>query len=286
MAFNNRALHYVLRVANREASYKFFTEVLGMKVLRHEEFIEGCKATCNGPYDNMWSKTMVGYGPEDGHFVLELTYNYTVHTYELGNDFNSITIESDRVLGRVTEKGLGQPQPEDGLSVKDPDGHTFYVKGGQTERPMTMVAINVQNLHDSKDFWGRVLGMAVENEGDDSCLLSYGEGQCKVELCALKGEGTNVERGTAFGRIAFATPTEGLRHMQELIEAEDKNLIQQPLVTLDTPGKATVSVVIVRDPNGHEICFVGGEAFMKLSKIDPNADESLRKAIEKDNLVK
>jgi hypothetical protein len=62
----------------------------------------------------------------------------------------SITIESDRVLGRVTEKGLGQPQPEDGLSVKDPDGHTFYVKGGQTERPMTMVAINVQNLHDSK----------------------------------------------------------------------------------------------------------------------------------------
>jgi hypothetical protein len=38
--------------------------------------------------------------------------------------------------------------------------------------------------------------------------------------------------------------------------------------------------------NGHEICFVGGEAFMELSKIDPNADESLRKAIEKDNLVK
>ena len=59
-----------------------------------------------------------------------------------------------------------------------------------------------------------------------------------------------MERGTAFGRIAFATPTEGLRHMQELIEAEDKNLIQQPLVTLDTPGKATVSVVIVRDPVG------------------------------------
>jgi hypothetical protein len=68
------------------------------QVLRHEEFIEvcltqhniflksfslkGCKATCNGPYDNMWSKTMVGYGPEDGHFVLELTYNYTGKAWE------------------------------------------------------------------------------------------------------------------------------------------------------------------------------------------------------------
>jgi catechol 2,3-dioxygenase-like lactoylglutathione lyase family enzyme len=83
-----RALHYVFRIANREASYKFYTEVLGMKVLRHEEFTEGCKATCNGPYDNMWSKTMIGYGSEDEHFVLELTYNYTVHGYELGNDFN------------------------------------------------------------------------------------------------------------------------------------------------------------------------------------------------------
>ena len=36
-----------------------------MKVLRHEEFEKGCEAACNGPYDGRWSKTMVGYGPED-----------------------------------------------------------------------------------------------------------------------------------------------------------------------------------------------------------------------------
>lgn len=40
MKFPARALHYVFRVANREASYKFYTEILGMKVLRHEEFEE------------------------------------------------------------------------------------------------------------------------------------------------------------------------------------------------------------------------------------------------------
>ena len=34
--------------------------VVGMKVLRHEEFEKGCEAACNGPYDGKWSKTMIG----------------------------------------------------------------------------------------------------------------------------------------------------------------------------------------------------------------------------------
>lgn len=39
------------------------------------------------PYDGKWSKSMVGYGPEDSHFVCELTYNYGLGTYAIGNDF-------------------------------------------------------------------------------------------------------------------------------------------------------------------------------------------------------
>ncbi len=35
-----------------------------MKILRHEEFDVECEATCNGPFKNKWSKTMIGYGPE------------------------------------------------------------------------------------------------------------------------------------------------------------------------------------------------------------------------------
>lgn len=41
----------------------------------------------NSPYDGKWSKTMVGFGAEDEHFVAELTYNYGVGEYRLGNDF-------------------------------------------------------------------------------------------------------------------------------------------------------------------------------------------------------
>ena len=39
------------------------------------------------PYDGKWSKTMVGYGAEDNHFVFELTYNYGIKSYKRGNDF-------------------------------------------------------------------------------------------------------------------------------------------------------------------------------------------------------
>lgn len=43
-------------------------------------------------------------------------------------------------------------------------------------------------------------------------------------------------------------------------------------VSLDTPGKATVQVVILADPDGHEICFVGDAGFRDLSKVDPDGD--------------
>lgn len=41
--------------ADRTATVNFLTHALGMRALRHEEFQEGCKAACNGPYDGMWA---------------------------------------------------------------------------------------------------------------------------------------------------------------------------------------------------------------------------------------
>ena len=48
MAGTRRALHFVFKVADRTSTIKFYKDVLGIKVLRHEEFEEGCKASCNG----------------------------------------------------------------------------------------------------------------------------------------------------------------------------------------------------------------------------------------------
>ncbi|KAF7385257.1 hypothetical protein HZH66_012343 [Vespula vulgaris] len=60
---------------------KFYREILGMKVLRHEEFADGCEAACNGPYANRWSKTMIGYGPEDNHFIFSYKNRVTLVKY-------------------------------------------------------------------------------------------------------------------------------------------------------------------------------------------------------------
>lgn len=48
----------------------------------------GCKLNCNGPYDAKWSKTVIGYGNENHHFVMEFAYNYGIKSYELGNDYH------------------------------------------------------------------------------------------------------------------------------------------------------------------------------------------------------
>ena len=48
LKISGRALHWVFKVGDRAATMKFYKDVLGMTVLRHEEFEEGCKAYCNG----------------------------------------------------------------------------------------------------------------------------------------------------------------------------------------------------------------------------------------------
>lgn len=48
MQIAGRALHYVFKIGDRKLSSKFYRDVLGMKILRHEEFADGCEAACNG----------------------------------------------------------------------------------------------------------------------------------------------------------------------------------------------------------------------------------------------
>ena len=53
-----------------------------MTLLRHEEFENPCEATCNGRFNNSWSKSMIGYGPENDNFALEIIYNFGIKKYE------------------------------------------------------------------------------------------------------------------------------------------------------------------------------------------------------------
>ncbi|KAH8287070.1 hypothetical protein KR054_001746 [Drosophila jambulina] len=280
-AIPGRALHYVFKIGDRAKNAFFFRQILGMKVLRHEEFKEGCDAECNGPYDNRWSKTMVGYGPEDSHFVIELTYNYGVSSYKMGNDFGGVTIHSTEILSRVAEHSYPvQKVAGKGSLITSPDGYKFYVieQKPASSDPVQSVELNVSNLPASRKYWHELLQMQVLDENAQSLRLSYGGNQASLQITQIKEP---LDRAKAYGRIAFAIPSAKQPPLHEALKAAGGTILK-PLITLDTPGKATVSVLILADPDGHEICFVDEEGFGELSQVEPDGDQRLDKYIAKD----
>lgn len=79
-----RILHTMLRVGDLDRSIAFYTHMLGMQVLRREEYPDG-----------QFTLAFVGYGDEKNNTVLELTYNWGTASYDLGNAFGHIAIEVD-----------------------------------------------------------------------------------------------------------------------------------------------------------------------------------------------
>lgn len=276
-----RALHFVFKIPNRKLTAKFYREILGMKVLRHEEFADGCDAACNGPYANRWSKTMIGYGPEDSHFVIELTYNYGIKEYESGNDFRGITIKSKEAIERA--RANGWPISEEGgkFVLEAPGGYKYYLINEPQPKdkdPVEKVTLSSSNLQKTITYWKDILQLKVFNQADKSVLLGYGDDQVKLEFQDI---GTKVNHAKAYGRIAFSVPHEEQPEIQRRIK-ESGNEILTDLITLDTPGKASVRVIILADPDGHEICFVDDEGFRQLSVPDYPSERILDRSIAKE----
>ena len=77
-----RILHTMLRVGDLERSLRFYTEVLGMRLLRRHDYPEG-----------RFTLAFVGYGAESDTAVLELTHNWDTAAYELGNGYGHVALE-------------------------------------------------------------------------------------------------------------------------------------------------------------------------------------------------
>jgi lactoylglutathione lyase len=118
-----RILHTMLRVGDLQRSIRFYTDVLGMKLLR----------TTDRP-EQKYSLAFVGYGDESAHAVLELTYNYGVDRYDIGTAFGHVAIEvPDAASACAAVRGKGgkvtrEAGPVKGGStviafVEDPDGY-------------------------------------------------------------------------------------------------------------------------------------------------------------------
>ena len=87
-----RILHTMIRVGDLDRSIKFYTEVLGMKLLRKKDYPDG-----------KFTLAFVGYGSESDNTVIELTYNWDTDQYDLGSGFGHLAIEVDDVY-KATEE--------------------------------------------------------------------------------------------------------------------------------------------------------------------------------------
>lgn len=122
--FPTRFLHAMLRVEDLERSIEFYTDILGMRVLRRENYEQG-----------QFTLVFLGYEDEKDSTVLELTYNWDGSTYEKGTAYGHIALAvSDiyAVCGALEKRGVSIPRqpgpmafdPDEIIAfIEDPDGY-------------------------------------------------------------------------------------------------------------------------------------------------------------------
>ena len=118
-----RLLHTMLRVGDLERSIAFYTEILGMRLLRRKDYPGG-----------RFTLAFVGYGEESDSTVLELTHNWDISSYDIGSGYGHIALGVDDIVGvcdQIRAKGgnvVREPGPmKNGTTViafvEDPDGY-------------------------------------------------------------------------------------------------------------------------------------------------------------------
>ncbi len=124
-----RILHTMLRTGDLDRSIQFYTEILGMTLLRRKDYPEG-----------KFTLAFLGYGDESAHTVIELTYNWGVDHYTIGTGYGHIAIEVDDVYQAAAEaknrggKILREAGPMNAGTtiiafIEDPDGYPIELIG-------------------------------------------------------------------------------------------------------------------------------------------------------------
>jgi len=124
-----RLLHTMLRTGNLENSIAFYTDILGMTLLRQKEYPEG-----------KFTLAFLGYGDEKNNTAIELTYNWGTESYDIGNAFGHLAVEVDDVYkaaDKIKAQGgkiLREAGPMNAGTtiiafVEDPDGYEIELIG-------------------------------------------------------------------------------------------------------------------------------------------------------------
>ncbi|KAL0559618.1 hypothetical protein IC582_004233 [Cucumis melo] len=260
-----RLLHVVYRVGDLERTIKFYTECLGMKLLRKRDIPE-----------ERYTNAFLGYGPEEAHFVIELTYNYGVDKYDIGTGFGhfGVAVEDvSRTVELIKAKGgkvTREPGPVKGGNtviafIEDPDGYKFeLLERGPTPEPLCQVMLRVGDLDRSIKFYEKAFGMELLRKRDNPeykytiAMLGYGpeDKNAVLELTYNYGV-TDYEKGNGYAQIAIGT--DDVYRTAEAIKLFGGKIIREPG---PLPGINT-KITACLDPDGWKTVFVDNIDFLK-----------------------
>ncbi|CAL1359603.1 unnamed protein product [Linum trigynum] len=260
-----RMLHVVYRVGDLDRTIKFYTECLGMKLLRKRDIPE-----------ERYTNAFLGYGPEDSQFVIELTYNYGIDKYDIGTGFGHFGIAVEDVTktvelikakgGKVTR----EPGPVKGGStviafIEDPDGYKFeLLERGPTPEPLCQVMLRVGDLDRSINFYEKAFGMELLRKRDNAeykytiAMMGYGPEDKSTVLELTYNYGvTEYEKGNAYGQIAIGT--DDVYKTAEAVKLFGGKITREPG---PLPGINT-KITACLDPDGWKTVFVDNTDFIK-----------------------
>lgn len=262
---NRRLLHVVYRVADLEKTIKFYTECLGMKLLRKRDIPE-----------EKYTNAFLGYGPENSQFVVELTYNYGVEEYDIGEGFGhfGIAVEDvQKVVDLVKAKGgkvTREPGPVKGgksviAFVEDPTGYKFeLIQREPTPEPLCQVMLRVGDLDRSIAFYETAFGMKLLRKVDNPdykytlAMIGYGEEEKKTTVLELTYNYgvTEYTKGNAYAQVAVGT--DDVFKTAAAIKAAGGKVTREPG---PLPGINT-KITACLDPDGWKSVFVDNVDFL------------------------
>ncbi|XP_062196733.1 lactoylglutathione lyase-like isoform X2 [Phragmites australis] len=266
---NKRMLHAVYRVGDLDSTIKYYTECFGMKLLRKRDVPE-----------EKYTNAFLGFGPEDTNFALELTYNYGIDKYDIGEGFGHFAIAHEdvyKLAETIKSKGgtiTREPGPVKGGSTviafaKDPDGYLFeLIQRGQTPEPLCQVMLRVGDLEHSIKFYEKALGMKLLRKKDvpdykyTIAMLGYADEDMTTVLELTYNYGvTEYSKGNAYAQVAIGT--NDVYKSAEAVDLATKELggkiLRQPG---PLPGINTKITSFV-DPDGWKVVLVDHADFLK-----------------------
>ncbi|CAM9638948.1 unnamed protein product [Sphacelaria rigidula] len=237
--------------------------------------------------DDKYSNAFLGYGTESRgqHFSIELTYNYGVESYNIGDGFKGMGLRLPDLAG-VVEKAkaeggeikiilgpsiipdepVGKETVENMAVIKDPNGYTFEVTEDANRRdPVSKVSLLVLDMEKTIDFYQDALGMTLLRRRS---LLPRRTAQATWMGYATEDDSTvvelyyeyareNIAKGDGYGQIAISTPD--VFKAAAAVEETMYNVTRAPG---PVPGIGT-KITAVTDPDGFKTVLVDEEDIEK-----------------------